>query len=406
MNVIQIQLKELLNSAIRGEKSCLYLKNKEEITLLLEEAERHKVKGLIYTGWDKDISQSGISEEVLNEWKKSTFFSGIRQSNHMKNVGFVVSEFKKEGIDAIVLKGLVIRDLYHAPDQRTMNDADILVKKEDIQKTKEILTKLGFKEGHDSCHHVDFHSKIYGEVELHWQLVDESYFRGDTSFEDGIWDRVMNVKVGGEDTLSLNWEDLLLHSCAHMASHMARVGFGIRYLCDLVVILEHKGNEICWSSFMEAAKKTKVDRFVCYLFAACNKLFDMKVPSEIDSYMKIDKGCLDELISSIYDSGVHGKRNIVDNFMGEVVFDKEEAAGSDFGIAKRFLGIIFPPIDKMSDKYDYAKRNKVLAPIAWIHHLISGIFNKDYNFFDKVKFFMSTISIAKKKDKMLKELNL
>lgn len=406
MNVIQIQLKELLNSAIRGEKSCLYLKNKEEIKLFLEEAERHKVKGLIYTGWDKDISQSGISEEVLNEWKKSTFFSGIRQSNHMKNVGFVVSEFKKEGIDAIVLKGLVIRDLYPAPDQRTMNDADILVKKEDIQKTKEVLTKLGFKEGHDSCHHVDFHSKVYGEVELHWQLVDESYFRGDTSFEDGIWDRVMNVKVGGQDTLSLNWEDLLLHSCAHMASHMARVGFGIRYLCDLVVIVENKGNEICWSSFMEAAKQTRVDRFVCYLFAACDKLFGMKVPSEIDGYMKIDKGCLDELISSIYESGVHGKRNLVDNFMGEVVFDKEDEAGSDVGIIKRFLGIIFPPVDKMSDKYDYAKQYKVLVPIAWIHHLISGIFNKDYNFFDKVKFFISTIAISKKKNEMLKELNL
>ncbi|MGL5715680.1 MAG: nucleotidyltransferase domain-containing protein [Paraclostridium sp.] len=405
MNIVQNQLRDLLKVAIRGKKSSLYL-NKEEILNLLEESERHKVKGLIYTGWDKDRSTSNISDDTVEAWKKSTIMTGIRESRQMKNVGFVLKKIQEQGIDTIVLKGLVLRDLYPIPDQRTMNDADILVKREDIDKTKKILLDLGFEEGHDSCHHVDFYNPSYGKVELHWQLIDESYFRGDTSFEDEIWHRTIPVNVGGTTTLSLGWEDLLLHSCAHMASHMARVGFGIRYLCDLVVILEHKSDEICWDNFMKLAKQSKVDRFVCYLFAACNKLFNMEVPSEVLDYIKIDDRCLDELINSIYESGVHGKRNLVDNFMGEVVFDKEESAGSDLGIVKRFLGIIFPPIDKMSDKYDYAKKNKVLVPIAWIHHLVAGVFNKDYNFFDKVKFFISTISISKKKDKMLKELNL
>ena len=406
MNILQKQLKDLLNSAIRGTKSSLYLTNEEDIKELLQEAERHKVKGLIYTGWDKDTSTSAITKEIVESWKKDTFFIGIGQANNMKKVGKVLAHLNNAGIQSIVLKGLVLRDLYPVRDQRTMNDADILVKKEDISKTKEILTNLGLKEGHDSCHHVDFYCPEYGKVELHWQLVDESYFRGEVNFEDSIWERTMNVKVGGVDTLSLGWEDLLLHSCAHMASHMARVGFGIRYLCDLVVILEHKGHEIDWNNFMKLAKESNVDRFVCYLFAACNKLFNMEIPNEVKNYIHIKEDCLDELINSIYDSGVHGKRNLVDNFMGEVVFDKEEESRNNLGIVKRFLGILFPPVDKMSDKYNYAKKTKILIPIAWIHHLIAGVFNKDYKFFDKIKFFISTIYLSKKKGKMLKELNL
>ena len=406
MNIMQMQLKDLLNVAIRGEKSNLYLDNETDILNLLEEAERHKVKGLIYTGWDKDTSQNNISKELTESWKRSTFMTGIKESRQIRNVGFVLNKIQEQGIDTIVLKGLVLRDLYPIPDQRTMNDADILVKKEDIEKTKKVLLDLGFSEGHDSCHHVDFYNPSYGKVELHWQLIDESYFRGDTSFEEKIWERTIPVNVGGTPTLSLGWEDLLLHSCAHMASHMARVGFGIRYLCDLVIILEHKRDEICWNNFMKLAKDSKVDRFVCYLFSACNKLFGMEVPSEVLKYIIIDNKCLDELINSIYDSGVHGKSNLVDNFMGEVVFDKEEKAGSDIGIVKRFLGILFPSVDNMSDKYNYAKKNKILVPIAWMHHIVAGIFNKDYNFIDKVKFCITTISASKKKDRMLKELNL
>ena len=40
----------------------------------------------------------------------------------------------------------------------------------------------------------------------------------------------------------------------------------------------------------------------------------------------------------------------------------------------------------MSDKYSYAKKVKILAPIAWIHHLFAGVFASEYSFKDKVEF--------------------
>ena len=33
----------------------------------------------------------------------------------------------------------------------------------------------------------------------------------------------------------------------------------------------------------------------------------------------------------------------------------------------------------MSEKYNYAKDNKILTPVAWAHHLGAGVLNKDYS---------------------------
>ena len=39
----------------------------------------------------------------------------------------------------IVLKGLVVREYYPQPEQRSMSDADIFVKAKDLNKSKKIL---------------------------------------------------------------------------------------------------------------------------------------------------------------------------------------------------------------------------------------------------------------------------
>ena len=62
--------------------------------------------------------------------------------------------------------------------------------------------------------------------------------------------------------------------------------------------------------------------------------------------------------------------------------------------------------DDMSDKYSYAKKVKILAPIAWIHHLFDGVFASEYSFKDKVEFLTKGAAKAANRNKLLDWMEL
>lgn len=290
-----------------------------------------------------------------------------------------------------------------------MCDADVLVHEEDLEKVSALMISLGFnqiKEKNDHGAHIVFY-KGSTVFEVHWTLINDRFFKGDKSLEDKLWDDAMDVTVGGVKTKSLSLEDLAVHLCTHMAVHLAYSGFGVRQLTDLVVLVERKGHLIDWKAFLNKSKECGVYTFAIAIFNICNRLFDMEMPKEIKGEKNIKNKYIEQLIQDIFDSGVHGKKSNDRVFAAEFAFDQGEgAADGSVSIIKKFMKLLFPPISQMSDKYNYAKKFILLAPIAWIHHLIEGILNKDYNFSSKMKMATSTVSVANKRNKLLKELEL
>ena len=291
-----------------------------------------------------------------------------------------------------------------------MCDADVLVHEEDLDRISEVMISLGYdkhKEKDDHGAHIIFYN---GKtvVEVHWTLINDSFFSGDKSFfEENLWKHAMEVEVGGAKTLSLSLEDLALHLCTHMAVHLAYSGFGVRQLLDFVLLVDKRGSEIDWKCFLYKSKLCGVYRFVIAIFMICNKLFGMEIPKYIDKQEKLEEEYIELLIDEILASGVHGKRNEDMMFASEFAFNQGKGAtDGSFSIFKKFIKLLFPSINDMSDKYSYAKRFKILAPIAWIHHLIQGVLNKDYSFSSKVKIATSTVSVANRRNRLLKELGL
>ncbi|MCD2503297.1 nucleotidyltransferase family protein [Clostridium sp. NSJ-145] len=409
MDNTQRQIIYMLSAAIR--KKNVKFKSDEKINWneVLEESEAHKVTPLIYSSINRAEALNIMDESTLSTLKKNVFKSSITQSSHIKNVASVLERFNNAGIPIIVLKGLVVRDYYPIPDLRTMCDADVLVHEEDLEKVSALMISSGFnqiKEKDDHGAHIVFY-KGSTVFEVHWTLINDRFFKGDKSFEDKLWDDAMDVTVGGVKTKSLSLEDLAVHLCTHMAVHLAYSGFGVRQLTDLVVLVEKKGHLIDWKAFLNKSKECGVYTFAIAIFNICNRLFDMEMPKEIKGEKNIKNKYIEQLIQDIFDSGVHGKKSNDRVFAAEFAFDQGEgAADGSVSIIKKFMKLLFPPISQMSDKYNYAKKFILLAPIAWIHHLIEGILNKDYNFSSKMKMATSTVSVANKRNKLLKELEL
>lgn len=409
MNNAQKQFIDILSAGIRG-KSADKVYDNVEWDEVIDLADKHKVEGIIYLALRKSKLISNIGEEKISLLKQKAAITGITQSRHISGLSTVLNKINERNIPVIVLKGLVVREFYPQPDQRSMNDADILVHEGDVEKVKQLLIDMGYVylEDHKASHHIALVHHKYPFIELHWNLFKRDGFSNELEhYERLIWRRAIKVNVGEAEVLSLSYEDLALHLCMHMAAHLAATGFGVRQLCDLALLVEHKGDEIDWNSFIMKARMYGFEKFSKIIFLLCNKLFNMEAPKEINIKVVNNKKYVSALLDEIFEAGVHGKKEMANQFATQVAFNFEEKdSNATLGAINRYFRFIFPKIDDMSDKYSYAKKVKILAPIAWIHHLFAGVFASEYSFKDKVEFLTKGAAKATNRNKLLDWMGL
>lgn len=409
MNNAEKQFVDILSAGIRGKVADKIYEN-VEWDEVIDLANKHKVEGIIYLALRKSNLVSKVGEKRINLLKQKAAITGIGQSRHISGLSIVFNKIIEENIPVIVLKGLVVRDFYPQPDQRTMSDADILVHKDDVEKVKRLLIDMGYiyLEDHKASHHIALVHHKYPVIEVHWNLFKRDGFSNDLEhYERLIWNRAIKVNVGEAEVLSLSYEDLALHLCMHMAAHLASTGFGVRQLCDLVLLVEKKGEEIDWNSFIMKARMYGFEKFSLIMFLLCKELFQMEIPKELEVKSVNNKKYVSALIDEIFESGVHGKKEMANQFATQVAFNFEDKdSNATLGAIKRYFRFIFPRIDDMSDKYSYAKKFKILAPIAWIHHLFVGIFASEYTFKDKFEFLTKGAATAVNRNKLLDWMEL
>lgn len=145
--------------------------------------------------------------------------------------------FEEEKIAYVPLKGAVIRELYPEAWMRTSCDIDILVRKEEIKRAKDILiSRLNYRVVKKNYHDIAMLSPDNHILELHFRLL-ENEEKMDRMLSK-VWDYVKPVEEGKYQYAMTN-EYLLFHSYAHMLYHFINGGCGIRYVLD-AWILEHK----------------------------------------------------------------------------------------------------------------------------------------------------------------------
>ena len=408
MNTTEKQFIDLLSNSIRNEV-CKKKYDNVDWNELMNLSRKHKIEGLIYSALNKSRLLENIDEDKVKDLKKEVFFTGVTQISNMSKLEKVFNEFSKENVPVIVLKGLVVREYYPQPEQRSMSDADIFVKAKDLNKSKKILRALGYTEvDAEASHHIKDIKSGYPMSEVHWHVMKRAGFSDELDlFEDDIWDRTIEVNVKGAKVLSLGYEDLALHLCMHMAAHLAASGFGVRQIADLVLLVEKKGHLIDWTLFINKAEEFGFKKFIIIMFKICNILFSMDIPKEMAVYKIDDEEMFESLISTIFDGGVYGKKDMASNFANQVAFNyKGKDSNATIGAIRRYFRFIFPSIETMSDKYSYARKIRILTPIAWIHHLFSGIFRKEYNFTDKIRFLTKGAKESVEKNKILSWMEL
>ena len=402
MNYTQKTLIDILNASIHKKKVNIQLYNEINWDEMLKLSVEHNVTSLVYYGLKNSNLIENIPSDIKHDFKKQTFFSSSFQLKHINNISEVLRLFHKNDIETVVLKGLVVRNFYPNAEFRTMGDADIVVKKEKLDKAINLLRDLGYEEYERTNVDICF-IKGSSRIELHWNLINQGRVNGGENFENNIWNELITVKVGDEDALSLNYEDLAVHLFVHLIKHLADKGCGIRHFCDLVVLLESKEDEINWDSFWQKINEYKLEKSTKIVFYICTEYLGMNIKYKVDSKKYINEKYLEMLLNDIMNHGVFGKNNEEEALARSAAFNCDEKKVSPL---QQYLKVFFPPVKRLMKNYPYAEKYKILVPAAYIHRIIRCITNKEISNKDKSQFIFNGLSVIKERSPIIEWLEL
>lgn len=184
------------------------------------------------------IDLTYVPAEIADELQVYSQNELVRMLAMKTELEEIEKELEKNQIKFMLLKGSVIRNYYPLQKMRQMSDFDILYDESKRESLIRIMNNRGYNLFSCSENSDDFSKKPFYTFEFHREL----FFNEHTFYPDfsDVWD---NAEQDSKNSCMYHMsdEDLYLHTVAHMYKHYILGGFGIRFMADIHVLLEHFG---------------------------------------------------------------------------------------------------------------------------------------------------------------------
>ena len=368
----------LLKASLRGERPELRRKpDKQEWDLVLKLAGMHRVLPLMLNAVYPDLRDCDpeLAEAVKRQARQQIVFQT------MKTMAFLDlnQRLQQAGVKALVVKGLVCRELYPTPDCRESADEDILICGEWLHDARKVLQDFGLQTDMDLTQQSESYEIPYRGtqtplyIELHKQLFPpESEAVGDWNrFFESAHDNAVPVQIRGTTVYTLNHTDHLFYLICHAFKHFLHSGFGIRQVCDIMLYANCYGRQADWLQILENCCKIRADRFAAALFRiGQNHLnFDPERAGYPDIWKAIT---VDEmpLLEDLLEGGVYGGASMSRRHSSNITLDAVASQKHGKKRKNAVLLSVFPTAEKLSGRYPYLKKYPVLVPLAWCHRLM------------------------------------
>ncbi len=199
----------------------------EALEQIFKLAKRHDLSHLLAPA----LQKSGIA--VPENFRNAMFAAVYRAQQKEVALKQICKTLEDAKIPFIPLKGSVLRKLYPEPWMRTSCDIDILLKPEDLEKTRDLLVaKFGYEAANMGDHDISLYGPMGGHIELHYTLTAASNTQTSYHILENIWGNAQPVSEA-QYHMKLSDEDFYFYHITHMAKHFLAGGCGIRPLLDL-----------------------------------------------------------------------------------------------------------------------------------------------------------------------------
>ena len=368
-----------LKAALKNEKvSWSEELESQDWVELFRIATTHQVLPLIYEAVYDCPAARNMEPQVFMSAKQQTIRSVMLQTMKTNEFLGLFQHLQKAGVQALVVKGIVCRNLYPNPDYRMSGDEDVLIPEEEFELCHQAMLDYGMQPADPTQDIQSEHEVPYGKprspiyIELHKCLFPpESTAYGDLNrFFKNVHDRAIKLSIDGKQVVTMGYTDHLFYLICHAFKHFLHSGFGIRQVCDIVLFANAYGKEIDWIRILQQCREIHADLFTAVLFQIGQKYltFDPSragYPQEWQEIQVDEQLMLDDLLEAgIYGDGTMSRKHSSNITLNAVSSEKQGKKSSHFVIKT-----LFPTVQNMEGRYPYLKKHPYLLPIAWINRI-------------------------------------
>ncbi|MGH7259467.1 MAG: nucleotidyltransferase domain-containing protein [Nitrospiraceae bacterium] len=217
---------------------------------LARDAENHGLAPWLYR-WSCD-HPSAVPAQVRDRLKTNVAAVAGRTLILADELATILRALHRRNISCPPLRGLTLAEyLPGTPSVRPMGDLDLLVKREDCSRVRDVLQRLGYTEvdrrpgfAETYSYTLEFVKDRHGwiTVEPHWTIAYPPFM--DAINMDAVWNRCRRGTVAGVETRLLSQEDLLLNLCWHL--HHKGADAPLLWWHELDLLLRHHASAIDW----------------------------------------------------------------------------------------------------------------------------------------------------------------
>ena len=375
---ISTRFLEALGASLRRESVSWPKVSSAEWKTLFQLAEQQQVLPLIFEAVYNCLATQQ-NREIMEFYRKKVFEQTAMQAVKTNEFLGLYQKLCREGIRPLVVKGIICRQYYLLPNHRISLDEDLLILREDFEKTHQVMLGGGMQpkeleEDIFEAYEVPYVKEgSYLYVEVHKQLFPDeadAYSEYNRFFEKAH-DRASKEVIKGVEVYTMCYTDHLLYLICHAFKHFLHSGIGVRQVCDIVLFANAHGNEIDWDYILSCCKEMQAEKIVAAMFQMGRKYFGFDVekacyPKEFRE-IEVDENTL---LKDMLEGGILGNlgANRVHSSsitLNAVTADKkgEKAKGS-------VLKTVFPPSSKLAGRYKYLEKHPYLLPMAWISRIL------------------------------------
>lgn len=247
----------------------------QDWTALFVTAKKHHVLPMIYEAVCSCPAFKKLDSSFIRPIKMDVFQDVLMQERKTTEVLKLLQWLQDAGVQPLVVKGLICRNLYPKPDYRFSVDEDILIPENQYLQCHEAMMSYGmnliepekdiFKEyevpygKQGSTLHIELHKKLFPP--------DSGAYGELNHFFETVFERTITETIRENTVYTLNHTDHLFYLICHAFKHFLHSGFGIRQVCDITMYANMYGKEIDWLQLLKNCQEIRAEKFAAALFA-------------------------------------------------------------------------------------------------------------------------------------------
>jgi hypothetical protein len=328
----------------------------------------------------------GLPNEKVQGLVKNTRNLALTNYIKKRKILKLLQDFEDAGIQAVLLKGYALADLYFEPNCRISSDIDIYISIKDEKKAYLFLEEHGCKvyPRTPTSHHAICEHPQMGLIELHVilydEIVEDVWFgrKNDQQFIQEAFEK--HVTEDGS-YLTLGKTDNAIFIVLHMIKHFILSGTSLRQMMDIALYFEKYKAQIdfrrIWNMLESLKYRILMNTVLNSMVSYCG--FS---PEDFAGYEKADEEAISVLLADLEDGGWLGSKNTQERNNSwhryNLIRYKEKRNLFSYWcyMIKRITLIhmpeIFPSKGVLKRKYPYTEKFTLLTPIAWLQHLLTG----------------------------------